>query len=477
MQRLPIGQRSGLAACMSINIIWSYFLLIGAILLPIVVLPDILRTRRSPAATMAWALGVVLLPFLAVPLYFLIAGRTLPRHLRRRKQRLDLLRDATVPVEQANDIDRLLRKLGLPGATSGNRIAWQNDGCSAYTALLKVIDGARHSISICVYIFEADEIGQQVLDRLAARAREGLEVCLLVDGVGSLELSEASLAPLQAAGGKVATFNRLIFGAPRGLANLRNHRKVAIADSHVVWSGGRNISRDYLGTDPSRECWTDLTFVIEGPAARTYEQIFLSDWAFASGKELVRDRAPIPPIEGGDCVLQVVPSGPDVPDDPLFSLILAASYAARKRIWIVTPYFVPDDSLQHAWVMASRFGLDVRFVVPDHSDSRLVDVARMDYLRQLQRAGAKILRYRGATLHMKAFVIDDFVAGVGSANMDIRSLFLNFEAMTFVYSAGEIAAVAATIEGLFAKSGEGVRPIGRYRGMLSGAARLLAPLL
>jgi cardiolipin synthase len=210
---------------------------------------------------------------------------------------------------------------------------------------------------------------------------------------------------------------------------------------------------------------------------RIYEQIFLSDWAFASGTELQRDRAPVPPIGDGHCALQVVPSGPDVPDDPLFSLILAASYAARKRIWIVTPYFVPDDSLQHAWVMASRFGLDVRLVVPAKSDSRLVDMARMTYLRELQRAGAKILRFRGPTLHMKAFVIDDFVAGVGSANMDIRSLFLNFEAMTFVYSADEVSAVAATIEGLFGKCSEGVRPIGRYRGMLSGAARLLAPLL
>jgi cardiolipin synthase len=463
---------------MTINIIWTYGLIIGAILLPIIVLPNILRTRRSPAATMAWSLGVILLPFVAVPLYFLLAGRTLPQGMRRAKQRLDLPRDATVPDEEANDIDRLLRRLGLPGATNGNSITWQNDGCSAYTALLDVIDNAKRSISVCVYIFEADEIGQQVLDRLEQRAREGLEVCLLVDGVGSIDLADSKLDPLRAAGGRVATFNRLIFGAPRGLANLRNHRKSVIADSRRVWSGGRNISTDYLGVDPdNNNCWTDLTFVIEGPAARIYEQIFASDWAFASGEELKRDRTPIAAIADGDCVAQVVPSGPDVPNDALFSVLLTASYAARKRIWIVTPYFVPDDSLQHAWVLAAKLGIDVRFVVPDKSDSRLVDVARMDYLRELQRAGAKILRYRGATLHMKAFVFDDSVAAVGSANMDIRSLFLNFEAMTFVYSPHAVGAVATMIESLFGRSSEGVRPIGRYRGMLSGAARLLAPLL
>jgi cardiolipin synthase len=179
----------------------------------------------------------------------------------------------------------------------------------------------------------------------------------------------------------------------------------------------------------------------------------------------------------GDCEAHVGPSGPDVPEDALFSVLLAASYAARQRIWIVTPYFVPDDSLQHAWVLAARRGLDVRLVVPDRSDSRLVDIARMDYLRELQRAGAKILRHRGPTLHMKAFVFDNTVAGVGSANMDVRSLFLNFEAMSFVYSRQAVASVAATIEDLFGKCTEGVRPIGRYRGMLSGAARLLAPLL
>jgi len=131
---------------MTINIIWTYGLIIGAILLPIVVLPDILRTRRSPAATMAWALGVVLLPFVAVPLYFLLAGRTLPQRFQRRKQRLDLPRDAVVPEEETNDIDRLLRKLGLPGATTGNSIVWQNDGCSAYTALLDVIDSAKRRL-------------------------------------------------------------------------------------------------------------------------------------------------------------------------------------------------------------------------------------------------------------------------------------------------------------------------------------------
>lgn len=463
---------------MTINILWSYALLIGAILLPLLVLPDILRTRRSPGATVAWSLGVVLIPFLAVPLYFLLAGRTLPKSLRRPKQRLDLPRDATVPEDQTNEVDRLLRKLGLPGATNGNSVEWQTDGCSAYTALLDVIDKAQRSISVCVYIFEADEIGQQVLDRLEKRAREGLEVCLLVDGVGSIDLAESKLDPLRAAGARVATFNRLIFGAPRGLANLRNHRKVVIADSRRVWSGGRNISADYLGVDAdNNNCWTDLTFVIEGPAARIYEQIFASDWAFASGEVLKRDRTPVAALANGDCVAQVVPSGPDVPEDPLFSVLLTATYAARKRIWIVTPYFVPDDSLQKAWVLAAKLGVDVRFVVPDRSDSRLVDVARMDYLRELQRAGAKILRYRGTTLHMKAFVFDDTLAAVGSANMDVRSLFLNFEAMTFVYSPHAVEAVASMIESLFGRSSEGVRPIGRYRGMLSGAARLLAPLL
>ena len=463
---------------MSFDILLQYGLVIGAVLLPLLVIPDLLRVRRSPGASLAWLLGVVLLPYVAVPLYLVFSGRKLPLRKRRRRQKAELrLADAgEVPEERATDLDRLLRRLQLPGASNGNRLTLESDGMEAWQAVCRIIDGAQRSLHVAIYILADDASGRDVLARLAERARLGVDVRLLVDGVGSMDLPETAVADLRAAGGRIAYFNPLILGVFKGLANLRNHRKIIVADGAVAWSGGRNLSVDYLRAQCPPECWADLSFTIAGPAAVIMQEVFWSDWAFASGQP--PDSAlPPPPPAAGASVIQIVPSGPDVPDDPLFSALLSASFAARKRLWLISPYFVPDDALMHAWLLAARMGVDVRIVVPQRSDSRLVDMARMSYLRELQAAGATILRHQGPTLHMKAFVIDDTVAGIGSANMDARSLFLNFEVTALLYGRGDIASVTAVAETLMSACQAGIRPVGRYRGLISGAARLFAPLL
>ncbi|MGE0659280.1 MAG: phospholipase D-like domain-containing protein [Reyranellaceae bacterium] len=463
---------------MSFDILLQYGIIIGAVVLPLTVIPDLLRVRRSPAAMLAWLLGVVLLPYLVVPLYFVFSGRKLPlgKRRRRRKAQLRLADAGELPEDRTVDLDRLLRRLHLPGASNGNRVTLERDGMEAWRAVCRIIDGAQRSLHVAIYILADDDSGRDVLARLAERARLGVDVRLLVDGVGSMDLPDAALAELRAAGGHIAYFNPLIVGVFRGLANLRNHRKIVIADGAVAWSGGRNFSVDYLRAQCPPDCWTDLSFTIAGPAAQIMQEVFWSDWTFASGRP--PDNAALPPPQAaGQSVVQIVPSGPDVPDDPLFAALLTASFAARKRLWLISPYFVPDDSLMHAWLLAARLGVDVRIVVPQRSDSRLVDMARMTYLRELQAAGARILRHQGPTLHMKAFVIDDAVSGIGTANMDARSLFLNFEVTALLYSRADIDAVAEIAEALMRDCQEGIRPVGRYRGLISGAARLFAPLL
>jgi len=463
---------------MSFDYFLQYGLLIGAVLLPLLVLPDILRSRRAPTAMLAWLLGVVLLPYLVVPLYFVFSGRKLPlkRKRRRSKSSMRLARFDELPEEKTSDLDRLLRRLQLPGATGGNRLSLERDGVAAYHGLCRLIDGAQRTLHCAIYILADDEVGRDVIARMAARARLGVDVRLLVDGVGSIDLPDAALSELRAAGAKVAFFNPLLMGVFRGLANLRNHRKIAIADGARAWSGGRNFSVDYMRAQCPPECWTDLSFTLEGPAAQMLQEVFWSDWHFASGERPDSKILPAAP-QSGAAQVQIVPSGPDVPDDPLFSALLSASFAARKRIWLVSPYFVPDEALMHAWLLASRMGVDVRIIVPQRSDSRLVDVARLSYLRDLQAAGAKILRHQGPTLHLKAFVIDDEIAGIGTANLDARSLFLNFEVTAMIYSREDVQNVMAIVETVMGQSKEGVHAVGRYRGLLSGAARLLAPLL
>lgn len=462
---------------MSFDIFLQYGLIIGAVLLPLLVLPDLLRTRRAPTATLAWLLGVVLLPYAVVPLYLVFSGRKLPITRRRRiKTRMKLARIEELPEEKACDIDVLLRRLQLPGATSGNKVVLERDGGEAFSAVCRIIDAAQRSVHAAIYILANDEAGRDIIARLAARARLGVDVRLLIDGVGSIDLPESALDDLRAAGGKVAIFNPLLLGVFRGLANLRNHRKIIIADGAVAWSGGRNFSVDYMRAQCPPECWTDLSFTIDGPAAQLLQEVFWSDWSFASGQP--PDSKMLPPApHAGQASVQIVPSGPDVPEDPLFSALMSASFAARKRIWLISPYFVPDEALMHAWLLAARMGVDVRIVVPQRSDSRLVDIARMSYLRDLQAAGAKILRHQGPTLHLKAFVIDDEIAGIGTANLDTRSLFLNFEVTAMIYSREDVKNVMGIAESVMDASREGIPPAGRYRGLLSGAARLFAPLL
>lgn len=463
---------------MSFDILLQYGLVIGAVVLPLLVIPDLLRTRRAPTASLAWLLGVVLLPYLVVPLYLVFSGRKLPGVRRKRiKGRMRLADAGKLAEKDACDLDRLLRRLQLPGATGGNRVTLERDGMEAYAAVCRIIDGAQRSLHVAIYILADDEAGRDIVQRLAARARLGVDVRLLVDGVGSIDLPESALDGLRAAGGKVATFNPLLLGVFRGLANLRNHRKMIIADGAVAWSGGRNFSVDYLRAQCPPDCWTDLSFTIVGPAALLLQEVFWSDWSFAAGQPPDSAVLPPPAAPSGEAQVQIVPSGPDVPDDPLFSALLAASFAARQRIWLVSPYFVPDDSLMHAWLLAARLGVDVRVIVPLRSDSRLVDIARMTYLRDLQAAGAKILLHQGPTLHLKAFVIDDEIAGIGTANLDARSLFLNFEVTAMLYSRADVRNVMEMLQLVMDASTQGVRPAGRYRGLISGAARLFAPLL
>ncbi|MCD6364762.1 MAG: cardiolipin synthase, partial [Planctomycetes bacterium] len=258
--------------------------------------------------------------------------------------------------------------------------------------------------------------------------------------------------------------------------DLRNHRKIFIADGSLAISGGRNIAAKYLGPGgDDAERWTDLSFVLEGPAVTQYSQIFEADWAFAVGAE----ERPCEAVGAGagEAVVQVVPSGPDVVGDPLYKTVISAAYEARQRLWVVTPYFVPDSALQQAFVIACRRGVDVQIIVPARSDHRLTDLARGNYLREIQDAGGKVMLHHGPMLHAKAMIVDDCLAMMGSANMDGRSLFLNYEAVMVMYSEGDIAAAAKWIESIMRASRSGMPPPGVMRAFAEAVVRLFEPLL
>ncbi len=439
---------------------------------------DLLRQHRSTAATIAWMTILLLLPYVGIVLYFLGGaprkrGSGLAEFLR-----MHVHEPPGVAQTYCPDTERLLRALGLPGATIGNRVRVCSDNEYAAQELFALIRSARKRLFLSIFSFEADVIGRQLIDAMKERAAAGVQVRMLVDGYGSLNLALPALRELQAAGGRIARFRPLVAsGTLRGAFNYRNHRKMVIADGCTAWVGGRNIAGKYLATNPDGSHWADISLLIEGPAASVFESVCRSDWLTASG-ESVPDESPglAKAATGGSCV-QVLASGPDLPDDTLHAMLLAGIMGARSRIWIISPFFVPDDALQSALHLACRRGLDIRIVVPRRSNQRQADWVRTSYLREIGAAGGRIFVFETTMLHAKIVILDDRVALVGSANFDMRSLFINHEVAAVLYSQADIETVAAIAAEYMAGAAEDLRPAGFARTALSGALRIIAPLM
>jgi cardiolipin synthase len=441
----------------------------------IVLVVRIIRQKRSPSGTIAWLLGIVLVPYAAVPFYLLIGGRK-TRRATATKGSLDLQQGSGIHLLDAAPVDRMLRTYGIPGALAGNRVALCSTGEEAYERTVALIDGAERSVHLATFIYSNDAVATSIRDRLAARAAEGLEVRLLMDGVGSHKTGGSFLDPLTSAGGRWAHFMPLHFGPWYGRTNLRNHRKLVVADGRRVLAGGGNIARECLGPEPEPGRWLDLSFVLEGPAVQHYADVFRSDWEFATGETLAAAPRADEVEPAGDELVQVVPSGPDVEDDPLYYAILTLLFGARERCWIVTPYFVPDEALQTALELAAHRGVDVRVLVPDQTNHLLPNLACGPYLRRLHEHGVLILRHP-RMVHGKALLVDHSLAMLGSANFDIRSLFLNYEVAVFLYGESGIRATEAWIAGLLPQCEMGARPVGPIRDLVENSARMLAPVL
>jgi cardiolipin synthase len=454
----------------------TWALTVIGFLLALLLLAHLLGSRRPPSSTIAWLLIIVLAPYIGVPLYLMIGGRKL-RRMAGRKEMVYNRAGSSVDGLSGRGTERILRSFGVPQATTSNRVQLVTDGQDAYHQLVAMIDGARRSIHLTTYILGRDAVGKAVVERLARRATEGVKVRVLIDDLGSWRTPRRFLTPIVKAGGEVAYFMPVLHWPFRGRSNLRNHRKVLVTDSIIALTGGMNVASEYLGPNPDPERWRDVSAIVEGPAAGDLESVFWSDWSFATGQPVpTADVADLSPTPAGAPV-QVVASGPDVEGDPLYESLVAALFAARERIWVVTPYFVPDEVLVHALDLAARRGVDVRLVIPLHSNHLSADLARVGYLRQVSEAGCRILRYKPVMIHAKVIVVDDDLAVVGSANMDMRSLFLNYEVALFLYGPEQVRDLAAWIATLFPSCRPGINPTNWGVNLVENIVRLLSPLL
>lgn len=418
-----------------------------AALLIYVITAHVLNQRRQPAAAVAWVLFILLIPYLALPAFLVFGSRK-----RTRPVRLGPVQPMTDDAPWPEQTAFALRQ---PPPADYEALAIHADGAAARDALWSLIDGARHTIDVCTFIIGSDRFGAAVVERLAARAKAGVTVRLMVDGLGQMMGGRADLAPLQAAGGHCVRFVPPLQSPLRGRTNLRNHRKLVLADAgrdgERLWCGGRNLAGEYFTGSDAGEVWHDLSFDLRGAFVQQAGALFRHDWRFAGGRPalpppplaVLPGAPPAPPRAAGRA--QLIASGPDQSDDTVQALLVTAAYRARRRLVIVTPYFVPDAALLAALALAARRGVALELLLPARSNHRMSDIARGRALRTLVAAGASV-RLVPHMLHAKLVIVDDELALAGSANVDSRSLFLNYELMVAFHDPVAVAGFARWYE-------------------------------
>ncbi|MBK6009206.1 cardiolipin synthase [Ramlibacter ginsenosidimutans] len=433
------------------------------------------RQRRHPSAAIGWVLFLVLVPYLALPLFLLFGTRKTTR-ARRRPERPAVAREAL--QAPSGRFRALALGLGLPPAVPYEDLTIHQDGAAALERLQTMMLAARETLEVASFLLGRDPLGDAVVALLAQRAREGVRVRVMIDGVGRYLGGRPTLQPLRDAGVEVALFVRPWSSPLRGRVNLRNHRKVVIVDGEWLWTGGRNLAGEYfVGKGPHHRHeppWTDLTFDLRGPIARQAREQFERDWAVARRQPVPE----LPPLDlpepmPGAALAQLLPSGPDQADDTVYELLVDACFSAQRRIVAVTPYFVPDPVLLMAFALAARRGVAVDLLVPRRSNHRLADLARPGSLRELLASGVRIW-LAPAMLHGKLVIVDETVALAGSLNLDERSLFLNYEMMVAFYDPQAIARFAAWAEQAHAGAEAlQARPVGALREVGEGLLRWL----
>jgi len=467
--------------------LWWNLYTIAGLLLAFFLVARLMSEKRAPANTFAWLLVIVLIPYVGVPLYLLLGGRKLQKLAERKSRLLPTLPSAAKSPSafETLPIAHTLMANGAAPPVAGNHLEYLTTGEAAFAALEHGIRHAQSTIHITTFILGRDDTGRRIVKLLAERAKAGVKVRLLLDSVGCMFLSRDFFAPIKRAGGEVVWFMPVLPFTSRGSANLRNHRKIAVFDHATAIVGGHNLAREYMGPQPFRKRWQDFGAVIKGPAAALVNEIFIADWCFASRQSPDALHAEIP---AGDAVqpqgtteLQVVASGPDVPGDPLYEGILAMIQEARRTLWLITPYFLPDEVLLRSLLVRAHAGCEITLILPAKSNHPITDFARRHYVRLLRRAGVKVWHFAPGMMHSKAVIADDRIALFGSPNFDPRSLFVNFEVGVFVHSAEDVRAMKVWAEALLARCREPKRgshqKTGRLVSVLEDLSRLLAPLL
>ena len=463
-------------AAMLISLAFIHIHIIVAFIICFIIFVFVTRGRRPIANILAWLFFMFLIPYIGIPLFLIIGQRKLNWILNKKRQ---ICHEKQPPTHYKNRIEHLLSTFSTLNTTHNNHVALLSDGIKTYQLIIEKIQAANSSILISTYRLTNDTVGNAIIELLIEKATQGIQICLLLDTIGSFMMfPRKKLKPLRKMGGSVR-YTMPLFHTPfRGRVNLRDHRKIMIFDGHDAIVGGTNLANNYIGPEPYSQRWADLNLFIQGGAVKDLVSIFESDWQFAASNMEFKtyQRPAMSHSHTGNASIQTIASGPDTIGDPLYDAVISSIYGAKQTIYVVTPYFILDDALQKAFVIAIRRGVEVNLIIPAQSNHRIADLVRSISIRKLHAEGAKIWLYK-KMIHAKAMIFDDTLAIVGSANLDLRSLLLNFEISCFLYSEAEIENVQQWAKQLLPQCSTQLHKQTLVKMWLEDAMQLLKPLL
>ena len=456
----------------------------------IVLAVDAVMTVRTSQGSIAWTVSLLTFPYVAVPLYWVFGRSKYYGYIdARRTENKDMqpIIDRVVPelpefiahLEEEHMNFRVMEELAAMPFTRYNDVELLVDGEQTFGAIFQGIESAREYVLAQFYIIKDDALGREFQAALMKKARSGVRVYLLYDEIGCIRLPGSYLKELKNAGVDVSPFNTTKGIRNRFQINFRNHRKAVIVDGRAAYTGGLNVGDEYMGRSPAFGSWRDTHICVRGPAVQAVQFAFVEDWYWATHRVPELRWTPRRSSSGDKNVL-VIPSGPADDLETCGLFFVHAIHSAKHRVWIASPYFVPDPKVVAALQIAALRGVDVRILLPEKADHVLVWLSSFSYSSEIKLYGVKLFRYQPGFLHQKAMLVDDDVAAVGTANLDNRSFRLNFE-ITLVIADEEFAArVKDMFERDFASSrmveqGElDAQPIWFKFGV--GVARLLAPI-
>jgi len=468
---------------------WRWLILVLFYAVGVLHMVHALMHVRTSQGAIAWVLSLLMVPFVAIPLYWLLGRRRFSREVGGRRAKdsrlaalavsmVERLRRYEVDIPDDDAFERAAKILGGLPFTRGNRLELLIDGEETFDNIFETIRSAKKHLCVNFFIVKSDTLGVRFQQALIERARAGVRVFFLFDEFGSYKLPGRYLRELKAAGVECHSFGVNRFWWSRLQLNFRNHRKIVVADGEVALIGGLNVGDEYLGRDARFGGWRDTHLAMRGPVVQAVQLVFLEDWFWASNSMPELDWETR--LEEPDQIAAVIPTGPADPADSWQLVVAEAANTSRQRLWIASPYFVPDEGVLTALQAAAIRGVDVRILIPERADHLLVWLSAFSYFDQSIPYGVRIFRYRRGFLHQKVMLVDHRLAAVGSANLDNRSFRLNFEITGFSPDPAFVDEVARMLEADFEASVEArVKDFSAKPFLFRAAcriARLMAPI-